>query len=333
MWPKTIFFVSEPEELARYICFTARSIQVRKFPMGGFLVLPYLVPGNPKAVHFPDLGFSARFWKRLKQHEKYSLTQDFPKEAIDEAVAHLTSYVIPDTKYIMQDFNNHLPEFISLGQKVLDFDTFLPKIAEIKILLTEFGTAGSFSKKQLSDGRWNIYITSRTDMPWQNIFKTLIQAFIIITQVGQINDVGTVGWYQRNAILKYLIEHTPFKDLLKFNSPSHYEGEGSGVRLLDNLKYLSKLGYPPTPNLDVQKLQQELTPQEKDLFDALYNSKGVLITFDQAAEVVWKDEVEEKYSLQALAKLIEGIRKKIKQQGIHQDIISTLRRRGYLLTV
>ncbi|MEK9201025.1 MAG: hypothetical protein AAB909_03590, partial [Patescibacteria group bacterium] len=62
MWPETIFFVEDKAEIARYLCFTARSIQIGKFPLGGFFVLPYLVPSNPQAVNFPDYPYTKDFW-------------------------------------------------------------------------------------------------------------------------------------------------------------------------------------------------------------------------------------------------------------------------------
>lgn len=330
MWPKTVFLARQPEEIARYICFTARSIQIGKFPSGGFVVLPYLVPGNPRAVHFPDFPYSKKFWATLKKHKNYSLTQDFPESAIDELTNHLKSYessnLSENSESLTKNFYTHLPEFIRIGSEILDFKELLPKIAEIKILLTDLGTAGSFSKKQNSDGTWSLYVTARVDFPFQNLFKVLIQAFIIISQPGVLNDVGTVGWYQRNAILKYLTEHTPLKAFLSHKQQITNDEQLSS----DNMKFLTKLGYPPTNALDIQKISSLLTPQEKLLFEALYNNRGVLVTFDQAGEIVWKNEIDEKFSLQALAKLVEGIRKKITAQGIHQEVITTLRRRGYL---
>ena len=58
----------------------------------------------------------------------------------------------------------------------------------------------------------------------------------------------------------------------------------------------------------------------------------IRLLFHSAAEAVWKEQVDQKFSLYALVKLVENLRRKIRVSGINKPLIHTLRRQGYVLT-
>jgi DNA-binding response OmpR family regulator len=56
-----------------------------------------------------------------------------------------------------------------------------------------------------------------------------------------------------------------------------------------------------------------------------------VVSFESCAKAVWGNECDEKFSLYALAKIVENLRKKIYASGINNDILKTVRKKGYLL--
>lgn len=262
-----------------------------------------------------------------RKAQNYSLTEKYPQHPVNEVVNHLATYVIPDTRQLVQQFNDHWAQFIKFGEHSFSLKSVFKQISEIQVLITEFGSIGSFSRSQNSDGTYRVYVTSRIDFAWANIYKSLLQAFIPIDQAGTNNDVGSIGYHQRNAILRHLLTHTPLQKLLDFpqtpSIPIH-------KLIADSQNYLARLGFPIQADLDLTKLINLFTPQENSLFAALNSQKGKIVTFDEAGVAVWGNEVDQKYSLYALAKLVENLRRKLHLAGHQKQHIYTLRKQGYL---
>lgn len=81
-------------------------------------------------------------------------------------------------------------------------------------------------------------------------------------------------------------------------------------------------------NRDISEL---FTKAEVSLLVKLASRPHEVVTFDEAAEAIWKDEMDSKFSLYALAKTFENLRRKIKNQGIYKEVIRTQRGSGYVL--
>jgi DNA-binding response OmpR family regulator len=56
-----------------------------------------------------------------------------------------------------------------------------------------------------------------------------------------------------------------------------------------------------------------------------------VVTYDQIGDWFWGEEATEKYSLYSIAKIMEKIRKKIKDTGVYQELIFTIRGQGYVV--
>jgi len=63
---------------------------------------------------------------------------------------------------------------------------------------------------------------------------------------------------------------------------------------------------------------------------ALIRNAGQIVSFDDMADIIWKDNSDQKFSLEAIAKIIQNIRIKIRTLGIIKEIIFTKRGSGYL---
>lgn len=94
-------------------------------------------------------------------------------------------------------------------------------------------------------------------------------------------------------------------------------------------KYLEKLGFSKKTVID--STNPIFTEKESLLLEELINNQGKILTFEKCSEILWEDESFEKFSLEAIAKVIENIRKKIRELGINKEVIFTKRGSGCFL--
>lgn len=309
--------------LAKYLGFCAKSVQNGKLQKGEFVILPTLLPNHSKSMYLPDLEYTSEFWDLVSGIDDYSLTKLYP-----EKLYVISSYLIQDLFIDFKTSTDHTAYLQSLTEnlsKIL-LPEYLDRIGDITFYEVPFGTLGSFSRTRRPDGKFDIVFTHRSDMPIQNIGRTLLMAIYLTTQSG-FNDVGTLGWHRRNAIVDFLAKHTLLKDFVDFQTDT----EISPKMISDSQLFLTKLGITYANNMNPDLIRYHLSPNEHKLFDLLWKNQGALITFDEAGDCIWGD-TSDKFSLEALAKLVEGIRRKIRTCGINTDPIKTLRKRGYLLT-
>ena len=74
------------------------------------------------------------------------------------------------------------------------------------------------------------------------------------------------------------------------------------------------------------------TPAEKRILTGLIENKGELLTYDEIGNLFWgEDGSLEKFSLYSIAKITEKIRRKIKNFGVYQELVYTVRGKGYVL--
>ena len=74
-----------------------------------------------------------------------------------------------------------------------------------------------------------------------------------------------------------------------------------------------------------------LSNQERAVLSKLINSKNHIVTFDSLGDLLWGDQVAHKYSLYAISKVIENLRKKLIDFGLYKEVILTKRKQGYCL--
>jgi len=81
-----------------------------------------------------------------------------------------------------------------------------------------------------------------------------------------------------------------------------------------------------------KKISQKLSPQERQVLKKLAEKPGKIITHDQLAKILWRQKADEKFSLWAITKIVEKIRRKIRLLGINHQLIITIYGKGYQLT-
>ncbi len=320
---------------ANYICFLAKGISMGEYQNNGFLVLPYLDTNNPKSVFFPDLPYSKDFWKYITNNTNKNLSDSFPKKAVEE-VKELLSNV--NKEAVNEKLNKLQKEWIKIEKSFfsdvsnfLKFEKAMFKVDEVNILLTPYGTVGSFNPPRIGNG-FKLFATSRVDMCVGNIAAGILQnLFIIDTHIG--GEINTDNYLKRMSVISFIFKntvfskyYTDFKDLLESNYNISIKANN------DSEKFLRKLGFQ-AKEVSINLNDTNFTKQELKALNNLIKNKGSVVTFDNLAETVWEEEVDDKFSLEALAKIIENLRRKIRNQGINKEVIFTKRGSGYIIQI
>jgi len=174
------------------------------------------------------------------------------------------------------------------------------------LLETEYGTIGSFNKYVMTD---------RIGNTRQEFEKTFTMMTLLLKNKDR-GEIGDVVWHKRNAVIEYLFG--------KFKSKQSIELEKVSKR------YLEKLGFKQE-EIKININNPIFTKQEKDVLGALIRNAGQIVSFDDMADIIWKDNSDQKFSLEAMAKVIQNIRIKIRTSGTNKEVIFTKRGSGYLL--
>jgi|GEM_PF-2242085 len=80
-------------------------------------------------------------------------------------------------------------------------------------------------------------------------------------------------------------------------------------------------------------LKHSFTKQEQELIKLLLGLPGKAVTRDEIANVIWGQEVEEKYSPWAIEQLVKRVRAKFGEIGLHPAMLKTVRNVGYRIEV
>lgn len=332
-YPKVNVATGSTEKLeAQYICFLAKGISMGEYQNNGFVVTPTLEKGSTKSVHFPDLSYSKSFWTGINSNPNLNLSGKFSKTSIDEALMLLKdinySKYEKDIEKIKSDWEKIEKDFFETVDKFLDFSKALNKVESIDVLITPFGTIGSFNPPRVGN-KFKLLQTSRADMPEGNIAATILQnLYIIQTNIG--GEIGDEKYLRRMATISFLFENSVFKKFYpEFKSIIKPDYNTTLELIEKSNKYLEKLGFSKKTVIDFTN--PIFTEKESLLLEELINNQGKILTFEKCSEVLWGDESFEKFSLEAIAKVIENIRKKIRELGINKEVIFTKRSFGYML--
>lgn len=328
MKPKITVIQNDKQKDANYLCFLAKNITRNLYQQGGFFVLPEPII-HRKSVYFPDMKLSDAFWSIIKNTKSIDYCDQFPSEALTEVsdklndVANLPS----NTQSLLRtDFLDKCTRFFGNSKK-------FSKVRSIQIYNTPYGTSGSWDIVYSKSGI-DIHLTWRHDMPVNYLARTMLLAFYTVVARKKA-EIGENYWYERKAVVDFLLK---FSEISEFNITKQKVDVSS--LLTKSEAYLKKLGFPSQPVVTENEgvlyaletdLSKVLSIQEFDVISLLYKNQGNTVSIDDIADMLWRDLVDEKYSLYAIAKVIENIRRKVRTLGVNQKVIYTVRGTGYVL--
>lgn len=316
---------------AQLICFLAKGITTRTYQDGNFLITPDLEWKNAKTVYFPPLPYSTNFWRTLNFNPNINLSSNYTIEIISEVKNLLAQN--KENKYqkeiekIKNNWQKIEKSFWKDVNKFLDFKKAISKVDEIDVLLTPYGTLGSFNPPRVGN-KFKLLVTSRVDFSSGNIAAGILQnLYIIENWTG--GEIESEKYLKRMSSIAFIFENTIFKkyypDFINIIKPQF---TFSKALILKSDKYLEELGFPKKEmKIDIQN--KIFSNQEKILLSELMKNKNELISFDTIASLFWKDAAEDKFSLEAIAKVVENTRSKLKALGINKELIFTKRGEGY----
>lgn len=291
-----------------------------------FYILPYLPEKFYTRVTF--LPYIPKYMKNIGEYSKYSCRKKLPKEISEIIWEGLQEYRNSiDLKY--QRFLKKLElvddNFISIIERITD-----KKIdQEIRICPKICGTLSSYENNIPEV----IEIYPRYDISEDDIYRIILHAIVHSLFFNDIRNVerdqlhmisAKTAEIAKNPLLdKYLGKSKTMPEILQ---------ENSCARLIkDSKNYCKKLGYPIKSYIESHKQINGLTQEEEVIFKLLFQNKNNIITFDTIAEELWSEDNIDKYSLYAIAKLIERLRKKLAENNINENLIHTQRSQGYVL--
>ncbi|MDP2860706.1 MAG: winged helix-turn-helix domain-containing protein [bacterium] len=335
--PKTpeVSFIQSPEWQINYLCFLAVQIQAGFYRKKGFLVLPYPTLYS-KTVYFPDLPYPSGFWKKLKKLSYHSVARLFPEKTRRElkTVLPFVNSVSPSPK-----LTGKVRFFLRTLKNMGFFIREIEQVSSLTILLTPFGTMGSFNYRRKKSGLVDLFLTHHSDSSSFYLAKTIILALLLL----QNEKYAQEKWQDKQTIADFLLSSGRINGIFD-SPPTNFSSENKKLPakyLLDSKNFLRKLGMAGEGRLRVvdgqiflgeKKIDRKLSPQEKKTLAGLLAKNGDVLSYDELAKILWGKEAEDRFSLWAMTKIIQKLRAKLTLLGL-SDAIYTLYGRGYGLVV
>jgi hypothetical protein len=324
------------------ILHTAHQIIVGFYKTNNFVVLPKKVSASAaNLVIFPDLNYQSilKFWKMASKIDIY--TTPFTINPIlrlkFKELLSKTNSIKPEYEKVMKLWSKAENEVLNEISRILPDKKSL--IKKVTIYPTTTGTSCSFSLNQ-KGGEMIIYL--RDDQGIHAITEAIITSLTREDIYDKLDGI----WQESEIITDFLVTQTSIaKVLQKYEKESYYTPTLKGTRHKDsgNLnklseEYYKKLNIPNfnnpfslnglTPEINKEPIQN-LTQNEKQIMYLLIKNSNNTVSFDEVSDIIFKDDT--KFSLFALAKVMQRLREKLEKNGISGSFIQTVRGKGYLL--
>lgn len=333
--PKLSWLYSRKTEAER-IGFTVNMLldQARRYTHHGILVLPYLLKNT---VYLPQI--PPYIFKRLAKHQHPELNVFFFKAS--KELSELDKYVaeLQPEQYAkkQKQFEKIYPKFMSIMAQISP--GLFQGVKEIVIRPTQYGTTSSeISAAGVDPSRIELYW--RIDGSISSIAQMLISERFFRSK-----KMSRMEWKTQMQIRDYLMTETPVGELF----PDYDENNITDVDLStlpakvlkDSSEYLESLGLKYNKSfwhdgmgINFRGKHIRLTKSEKALMVVLIENPNKLVNYDAISLKVWGHKNISKFSLNAIAKMVQRIRTKFKKEGINPKVIEVYSGEGYrLITV
>lgn len=332
-YPETVWEYSAESE-AKRVVFVAEMIQSYFYQKKGFLVLPEIATKSVNTIFFPNLPIVHHqiFWERVRETatNEGKLPLDIAGQLKNEIVKATPPTLIRGqwekcAPQFWRELNQFLPEIAS-------------KITRLTIRQTAYGSrASSVRKDKALPGEVTIYL--RFDAQISHI-----PAAIFIATLDNVSEKGLLKgftWEERQSIGDFLMRHTSLAKIFP-----HHESTILSVRkdINESLRqkaknYVTELGFPPKQLFEVNENNQvvlnkkciTLRPNEQHVFSLLIEKRNQIVTTEEIAARLWSTDTENRFSLYAISKVVERLRKQVQAVGIFPGIIETRRGQGFVL--
>ncbi len=265
-------------------------------------------------------------WKHVLKANQIRNWPELELKRFIPAYEKLIDYSVTSRNELIHEFKAVVPE---LSNIIATFQN-ASSLKSICIIFTSIGTISCFNNQNEQGVLW-IYL--REDANLDQLIYCYVNGVLGV-------DTGEGDWHVAQEIMKFILQSPTFQKVLNkkrltYDSIRSYETSARDRRASN--AHFAYLGFPVENALSregaIAKVNNKpllLSKSERALLFCLMDHKEETVTFDDLASAVWGDVF---FSLEALAKIVERIRIKVKKIGVEKNIILTVRKIGYCLVV
>ena len=202
-------------------------------------------------------------------------------------------------------------------------ERYFPKLNQIDIAISPvlYGSLGSYWLQ-----RGSITVKPRYDRKIDGLQKLIITAVTHYFNYGTEDNLeDKIDIWKEKQTKAQDIENAIFPKVKDKSMVKILDTEFAGRLAQESASYLAKLR--SGSKVKIQK-PKGLTKSEDIVFDILLQNKNKLVSFDELADSLWKENSEDKYSEYAITKLVERLKKKVPPNSIQPQ-----RGAGYILHI
>jgi len=303
----------------RRLLFTLAQIKRRQYQQGNFLLLTTSPPEGISSVLLPDnlikhlcRHFNLKIFKTNIWYTSYLTANITPHKSLTSFLQKKVTLNLDQTK---------LTQAITIIANLLGISHL-----QLTIYPTSIGTAVSF--RPMEKGQIILFV--RQDATNLNIIRGIIGSLLRYTN-------PSINWPLYQQLQHFLATQTSIATLLHIKPPSTSPKIPPQLIIASHQNY-ALLGFPSTPALTLNGktvlLHQQpitfLSPSEYQLLFLLLKHPRDTIDYDQIAHILWPNSPN-KFSLQAISKIVERIRHQLHLAGLNQPLIFTKPKLGYQL--
>ncbi|MBU0975294.1 MAG: helix-turn-helix domain-containing protein [Patescibacteria group bacterium] len=296
----------------------------------------------PRAIGFPKIEYSncKNFWKRVEKYQIDTLPND--KGILNFLIKNIN--LAQYERRIARHKDRLELYWRGIDKKFYKFlfelyPEFKTKTIILNVFSVPYGSLCGFSSvqypaKEKLEG--NVFL--RIDMPEEQLIEGIFSALLSNSLLRHYS------WSQKEAIIDFLVERF-LKGYKKsqpyFKTTRILEKQEINKNLLRNSKrFIEKLSIPLDKPFKIQKqnisyfgkkLNQIYMPIEKEILQQFIDKDDNILSYDEIADIIWKDKSNEQFSLWAINKRIHRLRSKLMKEGMPKAGLMTVRGVGYYL--
>jgi hypothetical protein len=335
----TITFSNSPEMEARRVLFLTASLTRNWYQKHNFLILPKLYQSIPTSqTIIPDLPYSSipNYWTKVSKL-KLTTPINAPLELLNSTQSLIQKDY--DSKLHQKYLAKLEAKWIKIAPSFWNnlftlFPNYRGQIKHINIYSTQYGPISTFS---LASGpNTDITIFMRHDADVDKLIWTILASLFR----GKMEYQMKHTWEEIETTLDWLMSESALSTGIKLTHPiiKNIRSNQLASSRTKSQKYLASLGLTTT---SVWRVDQSdicfgdtkilnLSENEQKLLELLLTKRGQTTSYDEIANLLWPNG--ENFSLFAISKEIERLRKRIKAAGVIPAVIHTHRKVGYSIT-
>lgn len=341
-----ITFHADKEHTIKYYINLSIDINSRSFSQNKLLILPY---EDDLIWYFPDIGlFDGVKYKEIlnellvKQEESKNYFY-----AHDEKIYEFVSKNMPTALFLEEEeIANELSYFEKVCKHVHYFCEYLFKEnldnLEIVVIPAKFGTGRTYATDYSFENKvviYAVYKFGNANAMIESIFSGIMN-YISNNDRVNWNEMDGNRWKSRELILDFFIKYTNLSSFgVSLPTSIDIINIGDSLKVRESIDYYNRLGVAFGKKMKFEGVNlfydrnriKFLSKQEIGLLKLFIEKSSEVVTYDDIAMIIWKDEWRVKFSLEAIAKAISRLRVKLSGNNLPKNLILTVRGIGYML--